>query len=479
MISRVRLWGEALRTSLWFLPACLVILGGLSAESLVRADRSYGIRIPPMEALQHEGARNVLAATATSMITVAALAFSITLAVLGQTSAQYSSRVIRSFIRDRANQVVLGAFVAIYVYCLVVIGRMNADAPVPHLAIAGAVLGALLGVGVLIYFINHIAQSMQISHIVDSIEKDTLPTIRRWHREPTKDEHHGTRVDDSDIAALRNSQAPRWVVPATRSGYIQGIDISGLLECAATWQATIEVLRPPGAFVMPHEPIATVYGASLEQDEHAGSGVRSTFTLGNQRSIDQDVSFGLRQLVDVAVRALSPGVNDNTTAVMALDRLGALLSAAARRRDPKRHYFEAGRLVLMVPRAKFADLLDLAFDEIRQASSQHVSVLTRMAELLRFLETDTIEPERKLAIERHRRRVARSARRNVEEPEARDQILRVLGEPTSPRKPLRRSPIEEPVDRAVDRHRAARHARHAHPRREYEDAPDHHGHHDQ
>lgn len=404
-----RVWLERLRTSLWVVPMGLVFGMMLLAQLLLWLDASAGFDFAMMAGAGIEGARGMFQAVAGSMITLAGLVFSMTLVVLSQASAQYSSRVLRNFLGDRINQTVLGVFLGIFAYCLIVLRGMGDDeSTLPGLTVLVGVAMALLGVVFLIYFIHHMARSMQVENIVASIQEETLPVIDRLYPENEAEDAGGA---DRPVPEFGPGSP---VIMARSSGYIQDVDLECLADLACRLDTVIELPLRVGDFVAEGMALVRIM-APVEPDSAAASAVHRSFTLGRQRTIQQDPSFGLRQLVDVAMKALSPGVNDTTSAVLVVDRISVLVRRLCQRRMPSRLREVDGRLRLVVARPDFEDLLGLAFDQIRQWGANNPAVLGRMLEVIAELLPVTRGSARRALLHEHARRIMAAAGHAIKE----------------------------------------------------------------
>lgn len=399
MRFRPRVLLERFRTSLWVVPMGLVLAMMVMAQVLLWLDGRAEIDFKMMEGAGIDGARGMFQAVAGSMITLAGVVFSMTLVVLSQASAQYSPRVLRNFLGDRVNQTVLGVFLGIFVYCLVVLRGMGDDgSTLPVLTIFFGVAVSLVGVVFLIYFIHHVARSLQVENIVSSIQSETLPVIERLYPD--------NQAEDDEAVADR---APAFdagdpVIQARESGYIQDVDIARLEQLACRLDTVIELPHRVGEFVSEGMALVRIK-APVEPDEGAAKVVHDSFRLGRQRTIQQDPSFGLRQLVDVAMKALSPGVNDTTNAILVVDRLSVLVRRLCQRRMPTRQREVDGELRLVVARPDFEDYLGLAFDQIRQWGANNPAVLGRMLEVIAQILPVTRGSARRELLHEHARRI--------------------------------------------------------------------------
>jgi len=368
----LRLW-DSLRASYWFVPSVMTLgavgaaQGALVLDRLLLADGG-GMVTWLHAAGEPEGARLLLSTVAGSMITVAGVTFSILVVALSLASSQFGPRLLRGFLRDRANQVVLGTFISTFVYCLLVIrnvpmGVEGSVAAVPQVSVAVALLLGLAGVAVLIYFIHHAATSIQASHVIEMAGAELDEAIRQTF--PALDQEEGSRAALVPADALPDGfEEEAATVEAGASGYVQEIDTEGLVALAGEREAVVELLHGRGSFVVEGGPLARVAPAAAA-DEEVGEAIRSALVLAAGRVSSRDVERGVSQLAEVAVRALSPGINDPFTAGQVLDRLGQSLALLGERKLPTPCFHEDGVLRLVVPIPSVPDLLHLAFDQIR------------------------------------------------------------------------------------------------------------------
>lgn len=373
----------------WAVPLLFAVGAGILALGVTAIDDSLdtSLRLPFLFAGGPEGARALLAAIITSMISFTGLVFSITIVVLQLTSSQFSPRVLRSFLEDRFNQVALGVFVATFVYALVVLrgvrGTAQVDSFVPQIAVTVAFVLVLASVLVFLAYIHHIAQSIRAAAIIASIADDTRALIEA--RLP---------ADSPSKPVLPLPTGQSRTIAADRPGVVQWVDDAALADAAESQGVSVELLRAVGEFVATGAPLALVHGEAQFDEGQLYAAVH----VGRERSMDEDVGFGVRQLVDIAERALSPGINDPTTAVQAIDQLHDIVRRLATRALPTRQRTtEDGRLVVSVPQAGFADYLALAFDEIAHWGRDSTRIQRRVQIALLDLET-AARPEHRAAV---------------------------------------------------------------------------------
>ena len=415
MTRLLNMW-QSLRASLWFVPAAMVLMAvGLAVALIevdVRIDPGYLDAWPRLFGAGAAGSRGMLATVAGSMITVAGVVFSITLVALSLASSQYTSRVLRNFMTDRTNQTVLGVFVGIFAYCLVVLRTIREGETtefVPSLAVMGGVVLAFVGIGFFIYFIHHIATLIQASHILARIAAETIARADHLFPEGVGDEGEQEPHFSAASAGPERAWKP---VPANRTGYIQRVDGEALLTFARDRRAIVRMDVLIGDFVIEGMPIASVLAATTMNSEII-EGVGAIYTINQQRTTDQDVAYGIRQIVDVALKALSPGINDTTTAVMSLDYLTAILARLCTRRVESPWRFDEGELRIITRGATFAGLVELSLDQIRQNAAGNVAVLARMLGTLELLEGLTQNPARRQVLSRQARALQETVQRTV------------------------------------------------------------------
>lgn len=428
-----RLW-RYLWTSLWFVPALIVLAALVLAITLVdldsRLDAELWAAWPRLFGAGAAGSRGMLEAIATSMITVAGVVFSITIAALAQASSQYSSRLLRNFMSDRTNQTVLGVFVGIFIYCLVVLRTIRGGdegAFVPSLAVLGGIGLSFVGIGFLIYFIHHIASSLQASRIVANVTDETMRAIEHLFPQPLGEEKTPADEPPKPEPAIAGPAQP---IPAQRTGYIQAVDTEGLLAFARERRVVVRMECGIGEFVVAGTALATLASsaenpaARAPLDEAGIQAFNRAYTVDRQRTIDQDAGFGIRQIVDVANKALSPGINDTTTAVICIDYLMAILVRLAQRHIASPYRFEGAELRVIARGPAFAELLAGAFDEIRRNGEGNVTVLARLRQALATLAAVTEEPRRRQALLQQAEALQEVVRRSVRAPAEREQLDR-------------------------------------------------------
>ena len=380
MRTKIASYLDTLGSSYWFLPSLMTLAAIVFSFLMVRVDQQG--ELPWLRNLgfvflnQPDGARSLLSTVAGSLIGVAGTTFSITLAVLTLTSSQFGPRLLNTFMRDKGNQVVLGTFVATSLYCLLVLRTVRdasetaGPAFVPHLAVTVAVLLTVLSLAVFIYFIHHTANSIQVATILARIADDLERLIQKLY--PDTPAHEKILLEKYPPALPEVLEAT--ILKADRSDYLQAVDERGLLAFAEKHQVLVKSLHLPGTFVIEGRPVAYLWAAE-ELEEKAAERLRTNFTFGSRRTPVQDLNFVFDQLTEVALRALSPGINDPITAMRCVDRISQGLSQLAARKQPSAlRYDEEGKLRLVLPEFDMEALVANTLGAIRRFSGDNLLV---------------------------------------------------------------------------------------------------------
>ena len=416
MRARLLKYWELVRTSFWFLPLLMILSSVVLAFSAVRLDETVTDKWLRDRSWAYnggaEGASAVLGAIAGSMITIAGVVFSLTLVALSLASSQFGPRLLRTFMRDTTNQAVLGTFVSTFLYCLLVlrtIRRADELAFVPHLAVSLGVLFAFVSLCVLIYFIHHVSVSIQADEIIARVGEELLVGIDRLF--PDQVGHCAGEKEVAGFpAAFERDACP---VVSTGDGYLQIIDGAALLSLAKDRDVYVRIERRPGDFVVHGTPLATVWPGDAADDDFVDT-LNMAFVLGSQRTPSQDIEFTIDQLVEIAARALSPGINDPFTAITCVDRLGSALSKLARRDMPSPYRYDSDdRLRIIAPRLTFEHIADQAFDPIRRHARSSAAVVSRLLQTIGVVAYATHREHDRAVLRRHALLIARSARHGV------------------------------------------------------------------
>jgi uncharacterized membrane protein len=407
MKTKIANFFEKLRSSYWFLPSVMSILALALAVGLIALDifkDQYGlINIPWFKLTGASGARAILSTVAASMITVTGIVFSITIVALSLASQQFGPRLLQNFMRDRGNQFVLGTVTSTFLYCLLILGTVSEDPVfpfVPHLSTLVAVVMAVLCVGVLIYFIHHIAESIQVTNVITAVHRDLDTAIKCIFPEKAG-ESENSREDEYLLAETLPEGFDDLArpVPALCSGFIQAIEVSGLLNLAENRDLLIRLKHRIGHFVVSGEALVEVWPAEAEGIEDLEKTINGFFIFGHKRSQEQDMEFFINELVEIAARALSPGVNDPFTAISCINHLGNALCELAQREFPSALKKDSrNRVRLILYPTTFEQLVGVAFNHIRQYGRSHVGVTIRLLENIEKIILCTRYPEQRQAL---------------------------------------------------------------------------------
>ena len=424
MRARVRnRWGK-IQTSFWFIPG-LMSGGSLAlAAFLLRIDAHVVPRSTLLTSLSYrgsaEGAVGLLSLIASSMMGIAGVTFSVTIVALTVASGQFSSRLLRNFMRDLGNQLVLGTYTATFVYCLWVVNAIHSRTEtdvIPRLSVSAATVLALLGLGVLIFFFHHVSTSIQAGQVIVDAFADLIGSIERLLLDPEAATDSGSEEEDQRRVFVEEldkclSKSKATPVASQKTGYIQAIDHSYLLSITKRHDIAVQIQARSGDFIIADSEIVTILSKEpLEED--LTREINSAFFVGRNKTAEQDIEFSLDQLVDVAVRALSPRVNDPGTAIVCLDYLAAAIGRAASKQFPSGLYRDdEGSARVFACSFSFRGLCDAAFLQIRQNSRSSVSVHLRMLEVLDRLAPLVSRSERIESLRHHADLVYKSCRVN-------------------------------------------------------------------
>lgn len=415
---------ERFQSSFWFLPSLMTGGAVVLAFTTVALDRAKTDELLQTLGWAYtggaEGASAVLETIAGSMITIAGVVFSITLVALSIASSQLGPRVLRNFMRDHTNQLVIGTFVATFVYCLLVLRTIRypgEGAFVPHLSVTLGVMLAIAAVGVLIYFIHHISRSIQADVMVTRVGRELIGRVDALFPERLGRGAREIPIEPPDAGFPDAFDQEARPIPAGEDGYVQSIEPGALMALATEEDILFRVERGPGHYVVADQPLVFVWPGDRITDSLTAQ-VNAVFLVGSQRTPHQDVEFAVNQLVEIAVRALSPSLNDPFTAIRCVDRLGSALCRVARQNMPSPYrYDEQDELRVVAPVVSFPEIADAAFNKIRQCAGSSTAVTIRLLDAITVIAEAVHRPEDRAALRRHAEMIVRGAREGVPEEE--------------------------------------------------------------
>jgi uncharacterized membrane protein len=413
MRTRIRNLWYSLSSSYWFIPLIMALTAIGFSYGLYVIDR-YLIagRISSwwLYSGNLDGARTILTAIASSMMTIASIVFSISIVMLSTTITQYGSLLVRNFMNDKTSQFVFGMFVGTFIYCLLLLNTYEAawDHP-PSLSVSVGILLGILSVGFLVFFIHHMSASIQSNNVVAKAGKDLRANILRLYPKSDSDSKHSGKGDEGGLP----SDFEQWARPivSDKCGYLQAINLEGLLAMASKHDLFLQLLFRPGDFVDEGRALARA-GPAESLSEGLEERIRRAFILGTERSLEQDVEFALNEIIEVAARALSPSLNDPLIALNCLNWLGVGLHAMAEVDiPPPYHYDSQNRLRMMTTQLDFGHFVDAMFNKIRQYVNTNISATMRLLEIIAEVSQFTRREEDRAVLMRHAVMLEQGSRR--------------------------------------------------------------------
>ncbi|WP_242098390.1 DUF2254 domain-containing protein [Sphingomonas sp. CROZ-RG-20F-R02-07] len=415
MTIGLKRFAEKLGASYWFVPTVMAFLAVLLAGGMIVLDTNEGSQwmdsVPWLYAARPSGARSLLSSIGGSMITVAGTVFSVTIAAVVYASGQYGPRLLTNFMKDRGNQFTLGTFIATYLYCLLILRTIRSAEEnggysfVPNLSLLVAVVLAVCSIGVLIFFIHHVPSKIHINSVIEDIGARLLREI--GHRFPR---HVGSARPDDDLSdeqrvpatfrrdCTRQEAESRRLIDSRSTGYIQTVDNDDILQIARDRDLVLRMQYQPGDFVHIGRTMIEAWPAERCDDDTVDA-LRDAFATGQSRSTLQDLRFPIDELVEIAARAMSPGVNDPFTALTCLDWLSAALSDLVARDLPSHlRVDEDGALRVIAHSQTFATFLDRSFGALIQYCAADMIAALRFLTALGEVSLDCDDPGRLAAI---------------------------------------------------------------------------------
>jgi uncharacterized membrane protein len=422
-----------LRESLWVLPALMTLLSVALALATIELDSRLVANGQVRKmwfvfGVGADGVRGVLSAIASSIITVTGVVFSITIVALQLASTQFTPRVLRTFMEDRANHLVLGTFIGTFTYALLILrfvrgGSERLGAFVPSISVSVAMVLTLASIGCLIYFVDHSAQSIRASTIIERLVDEAAATAR--HVFPHE---IGEPVEASSIDCSVPDGTP-LAIRAPHRGYLQLLDEDALLGLSDFGALTLRAEGRVGDFFRTGDVLASVWCGRGASTDALAARVRAAFVLGIEPTGTQDVALGIARLTDIAAKALSPGINDPSTAVACIDGLSEVLVIVGTRQTPPPVRIAKNGLVrLIARRPEYGELVDLAFAQIRHYGAGTPIIATKLLEMAAAAGARLPLPRREPLL-RNARHVARAADEAIVDEEVRAR-MRIVADRT-------------------------------------------------
>lgn len=405
-----------LKTNYWLIPAILLILITVFTLALINIDINYDHHANYIKWLSWYdmgplGARELFGVIATSTITVTTLIFSITILAVSQASNQISPRLLAHFMSNRFTQITLGLIAGIFIYCILVLVAIHTGKFIPEfvpkLATIFGIILSILGVFFLVAFIYHIVHQLQAAVIIARISKSTLKSIERTF--PKQEQLFTPEVMQQDQDELNQN----WIaIPSNKTGYIQDIDYKKLSQFAVIHNLTIKLEHDLGGFLVANSTLLFISDKIMKNEECIKK-LNRFFIITPYRRIYYDPAFGVQQLSDITIKALTVGINDLTTAITAIDYLTIVLSDLANRNLLIENYNEAKNLKLTEKQSGFEKYCGIVFNQIRQNAKGHVTIITRLVHAIRIIAELTQNQTRKQILLHHLNSITTMARETV------------------------------------------------------------------
>jgi uncharacterized membrane protein len=415
-VKLIKLW-DSLHSSYWFLPSLMVVGGIILAFTTLTLDRLDRVKMEEWSWIYTggpEGARSLLSAIAGSMVSVAATAFSITIVALQLASANFGPRLLRNFMQDTGNQLVLGTFIGTFIYCLLVLRSVRGedfDLFVPQLSVTVGILLAIASIGVLIFFIHHASTIIQASNVIENVSIDLHRAIDNLYPEEIG---HTPDKEERIVGEIpKNFATTAYPIRANKSGYLQVIDHEQLMKIACNYDLILRLNSRPGKFIIKDNYLVMLYPDKKGSKEVIDE-INKVFILGKDRTEQQDVEFPISQLVEIAMRGLSPGINDPFTAIRCIDRITAGLCHLVTRKFPSAYrYDEEKNLRVIAETVTFTEIFDSAFNQIRIYGKADLTVNLKLLESIGIIASFTENSKYKSHLHKHAEMIFRSSQESL------------------------------------------------------------------
>lgn len=420
-------WNE-LKATFWFIPVLTIGFSVLLAIVLVYIDETRELSQDGLGRFffvnSADSARSILSTISGAMIGVAGTVFSVTLVALTLASSQFGPRLIKNFMYVRLNQVVLGSYISTYLYCLIILNTIKDNEAivfVPSLSILVAIVAAMLNIILLIVFIHQIAVSIQADKVISDILDMIIEQAETLFPEKIGDSAAEQQtISESDI---KSNYPQVFSVQAANNGYLQYIDSISLLKFAASKDYLFELHYRPGAYIVEGLELGKLF-AKAEVEKEVLENLLGHFVLGKTRTAQQDLEFSIHQMVEIASRALSPGVNDPYTAIACIDNLTATLVRLAQRKFPSKYRFdEEGHLRIIADVLSFEGTVEAAFNQIRQFSTGNIAVIIRLMEALITINQFASLEEQRRVIKKHAELVLSTGKNCIQQQQDLDDLM--------------------------------------------------------
>lgn len=412
-------WRE-LTATFWFVPVVIVIASILLSMGLVYVDSLVDF---PKDGLSRlffvnspDSARSILSTISGAMMSVAGTVFSITLVALTLASSQFGPRLIKNFMHVRLNQIVLGSYISTYLYCLLVLNAIKEGDTydfIPSISILVAILAAITNIILLIVFIHQIAISIQADKVVSDISDFIFKQVATLF--PEKIDAESEQEENVDVTATITAYPKRIPIKSKNRGYLQYIDRDALVKIMTKHDALLELHYRPGGYLVEGIEIGVLF-TNDDWEEDKLENIFDQFVIGDTKTSQEDLEFSIHQMVEIAARALSPGINDPYTAIACIDNLTATMVYLAQAKFPSKYRFDQEEnLRVIADVLDFEGVLGAAFNQIRQFSEGSTAVIIRLTEALTTIHGFTSKEAHKKAIVKHVEMVLTIGKQTIKE----------------------------------------------------------------
>ncbi|MGQ7868762.1 DUF2254 domain-containing protein [Sunxiuqinia sp. sy24] len=412
-------WNE-LKNTFWFVPILIILLSILLAIGFVYTDQIAKFSRTGLGRFffvnSIDSARSILSTISGAMIGVAGTVFSVTLVALTLASSQLGPRLIRNFMYVRLNQIVLGSYISTYLYCLIVLNSIHQNSDytfIPSLSILVAIIAAIANIILLIVFIHQIAVSIQADKVISDVSISISKQVKLLFPDKMGDDTDAEKVLNVDAVLSKYSNIISVKCP--QSGYLQYIDGESLLKMMTNSEALFELNYRPGDYLVEGIEIGKLYtNEKMEKEEVAK--ILFQFVIGKTKNSQQDLEFSIHQMVEIASRALSPGINDPYTAITCIDNLTATVCYLAQAKFPSKYRIDDKKeLRIIADTIDFEGVLDASFNQIRQFSAGSTAVIIRLMEVLLIIHEFATKENYKKAIVKHVKMTLNVGKQSIKE----------------------------------------------------------------
>ncbi|QIA09759.1 DUF2254 domain-containing protein [Draconibacterium halophilum] len=412
-------WKELMAT-FWFVPALIIgfavilSIGFVSLDSYIDLPQDGWLRFFLVNS--SDSARSILATISGAMIGVAGTVFSVTLVALTLASSQFGPRLIKNFMYVRLNQIVLGSYISTYLYCLLVLNAIrdyDGYSFIPSISILVAIFAAIVNIVLLIIFIHQIAVSIQADKVISDISNLISKQVKVLFPEKMGDGLKDEKVFDEDEAI--SAYKEHTTIKSPKAGYLQYIDNEAVMEIVTKNDSLTLLNQGPGSFLVKGGEIGVLH-SNNEWEEESMKKLMEQFIIGKTKTSQQDLNYSIHQMVEIAARALSPGVNDPYTAIACIDNLTATLCYLAEAKFPSKYRVdEEDNLRIIADVLNFEGVLDAAFNQIRQFSAGSTAVVIKLMEALTTILNFTKKESYKKSVIKHAEMVYRQGKETIKE----------------------------------------------------------------